>query len=55
MLPSVMIQVRCEDGHEVLMFPEDCVDETMGPGLIVRWECPRCTGKLAKKINEVVL
>lgn len=59
MAPQVMIQVRCSDGHEVLMWPKDCVvkywiadDEQE---VVVEWECPRCAGKLSKVKNLVEL
>lgn len=53
---SVKILATCPDGHEIQMFPENCVnmrylsnseyDPLADPvETIVEWECHRCTGK----------
>jgi len=46
---SVMIVCKCDFGHEVDMFPEQCVVEREDKlssdwNMFVEWKCPRCPG-----------
>ena len=44
-----MIVCKCDFGHEVDMFPEQCVVEREDKlssdwNMFVEWKCPRCPG-----------